>query len=297
MNELLNMAKTAATADHTKTQEAPEYTLPPAGPTPARFVGYVEIGKQPQEYNGEKKNPALEVIMYFELNGPKHRRKVTVDGVEQEFTNRIQIRETVSVNSKANFKKLFNEMRQERENITHMAQMLGEPFLITVVHATSGEGDKKRTYANMKDANGWRIGPPVFIDPLDPDNRKDVPVPEPTQPIMLMLWDNPNKMMWDSIFIDGTRTVKRDGKDVEVSKNWMQELCMNAVDYEQSPLYDLLTGIHGVVENRMAEQASKEAAPPADKPADKPADAPAEHTPAAADNKAAEDVLASLGLS
>lgn len=294
MNELLNMAKTSATADHTKTTEAPEYTLPPAGPTPARFIGYVEIGKQPQEYQGTAKAPALEAIMTFELNGPKHRRKVVVDGVEQEFTNRIQIRETVSVNAKANFKKLFSEMRQEREDVTHMAHMLGEPFLITIVHATVGEGDKKKTYANMKDANGWRIGPPVWIDPMDPDNKHNVPVPEATQPIQLMLWDNPNKAMWDSIFIDGTRTVKRDGKDVEVSKNWMQELCLKAVDYEQSPLYDMLTGIQGVVDKRMAEQSSEAHAP---KEEEKAQDTPAEHTPAATDNKAAEDVLASLGLS
>ena len=323
MNELLNMAKTAATADHTKTQEAGEYTVPPAGPTPARFIGYVEVGKQPQEYEGVAKNPALECLLFFELNGPKHKRTVVVDGADKEFTNRIKVTTTVSVNSKAGFKKLFNEMRQERENITHMAQMLGEPFLITVVHNTVGEGDKARTYANMKDANGWRIGPPVFIDPLDPDNKRPVPVPEPTQPIMLMLWDNPNKMMWDSIFIDGTSTIKKDGKEVEVSKNWMQELCMKATDYENSPLYDMLTGIGGVVQQRMAEQEQKPAvegnanaaaagatqaattanvgtaAAAESKPntSAASADAPAAHTPAAADNSAAEDVLASLGLS
>lgn len=293
-NALLDMAKTASTADHTKTQDTIAYEIPPAGPTPARFIGYIEVGKQPQEYQGEAKNPALEAIMFFELNGPKHKRTVVVDGVEQTFTNRIKVSEVVSVNSKANFKKLFNAMRYDRENITHMAQMLGEPFLVTVVHNTSGEGDKKKTFANMKDANGWKIGPPVFIDPMDPDRKRAIPVPEMSQEPMLLLWDNPNKMMWDSIFIDGTRTVKdKDGEEREVSKNWIQELCLKATDFDTSPLNDMLTGIHGVVSKRIAEQEQA-----AEKPAEAKEEKKQEKTPvdsAAASD--ADDVLAALGLS
>lgn len=243
---LLAQAKTT-TADHTKVPETFEREIPPAGPTPARFIGYVEIGKRPQEFNGKPKAPCLEALLFFELNGKKHVREVDTDEGKKTFTNRAMIRLAVKTADRASFGKLFRAMRQGREDITSMAHMLGEGFVVHVVHNEVGEGDKKRTYINLRDDSGWRVGPPIIVDPLDPDNVTQIPIPEPRQDLMLLLWDNPTKEQWDSLFIDGTHTRKIDGKDAEVSNNWIQQsIVQEAVDFDSSPLADLLAGIGGL---------------------------------------------------
>jgi len=69
-------------------------------------------------------------------------------------------------------------------------------------------------------------------------------VPEATIPLRLLLWDQPTTEQWDSVFIDGTRTVKRDGIEVQESKNWLQQdIVENALDFGGSPLEIMLNGI------------------------------------------------------
>jgi hypothetical protein len=310
MNALLAQAKTT-TVDHTKVTEGITFETPPAGPTMARLVGYVEVGKQPQEFDGKPKNPALECYVFFELNSKKHMRTFEVDGVEKTSFNRIQQSLPVYTNSKAGFHKLFESMRAGRDGITHMAHMLGEPFKIDVVHNTVGEGDKKKTYANMKDANGWKIGPPMvtkYNDEGEPVETVMLPVPEPTQSLMLLLWDTPSKEQWDSIFIDGVRKTKVNGVETEVSKNWLQELCMKAVDFKGSAVEGLLTGGDALADELaggMFDDLVPDPAPEtsAQKPADKPAPEVKQETKAADkpaptpnESKSADDVLAGLGL-
>lgn len=298
MNALLAQAKTTTT-DHTKVTEGGTFETPPSGPTMARFVGYVEIGKQPQEFDGKPKNPALECYVMFELNSKKHVRVQEVDGVEKTFTNRIMTSMPVYTNSKAGFHKLFESMRAGRDGITHMAHMLGEGFKIDVVHSVPAKpGDK--IYANMKDANGWHIGPPMvtqFDAEGNPTATVMLPVPEPTQQLQLLLWDAPTKEQWDSIFIDGTRKVKVNGVETDVSKNWLQELCMKAVDFKGSALEGLLTGgdaLAGELEaGLMDELVETKTETVETKAADK---AKVETKTTTADAKSAEDVLAGLGL-
>lgn len=294
MNALLAQAKTS-TVDHTKVSEGFTREVPPAGPSMARFIGYVEVGKQPQEFEGKAKNPALEAYIMFELNSKKHIREVEVDGVNKVFANRITAGGggvAVYTNSKAGFHKLFSAMRAGRENITHIAHMLGEPFKIDVVHSVPAkEGDA--VYANMKDANGWKIGPPMvtkYNDEGEPLETVVLKVPEPIAPLQLLLWDAPTKEQWDSIFIDGTYKKKVDGKEIDVSKNWLQELCMKAVDYKGSALEAMLTGGDALADELndglMDELVETKAA-------DKPK---VETKTTTADTKSADDVLAGLGL-
>lgn len=299
MNALLNQAKTGSTVDQTKEPERKAFEIIPAGPTPARFVGYVEVGKHAQEYEGKAKADALEVILTFELNGKKHHIEYEKDGETISRTNIKRETMPAYTTSKAGFKKLFNAMRAEREDITHMAQMLNEPFLITVVH-NADKDDPKKVYANIKDDNGWRVGPPLYNaqpDPLEEPIMKVLPVAEATVPLQLLLWDNPTKEQWDSIFIDGTRTVKKDGKDVEVSKNWVQERCLAAKDYESSALADMLSGADGAIADVIEQVAKEKAAEP-----EKKAVAKTENTKVAEAVKekepdgSADDILAALGL-
>lgn len=322
MNALLAQVQGAALQDQSKAEAGGfKVEIAPAGATPARFIGYVELGKRPQEFEGTKKADAPEVLLVFELNGPKHKRDVVVDGVTKVFTNRITIQTSIKLNEKAAFYKLFQAMRYGRDGITHMAQMLGEAFLVTVVHKKSKDG--KKTYANLRDDNGWTVRAPRYqADPLDDTSWKDLPCDAPTQSLQLLLWDNPTKEQWDSIFVDGTRTVKRKndaGEEIEVeeSRNWLQSsIVHNATNFEGSPLQDLLSGLGGLdlepVGNPGDSEDAEEAretpseAPAADpvpaqeKPkeaAPAPAPAPQSAPPASpAAAQSADDVLASLGL-
>ena len=320
MNALLAQAKTS-TVDHTKVSEGFTREVPPAGPSMARFIGYVEVGKQPQEFEGKAKNPALEAYIMFELNSKKHIREVEIDGVNKTFANRITAGGggvAVYTNSKAGFHKLFSAMRAGRENITHIAHMLGEPFKIDVVHSVpKKEGDP--VYANMKDDNGWKIGPPMvtkFNDEGEPLETIVLKVPEAIAPLQLLLWDAPTKEQWDSIFIDGTYKKKVNVVEVEVSKNWLQELCMKAVDYKGSALEAMLTGgdalagelEQGLMDEIVEQSVGKSAAAAQDTQAGSTANAgtaaaneSAKNTAAGtkatvADTKSADDVLAGLGL-
>lgn len=250
INALVAQAKAAAEQleDQTEVNAGGdfEYETPPEGMTPARFVGYVELGKRGQRpYQGKDKPDADEVRLYFELNGTKHQRKVVVDGVEKTFTNTIQVKVAKKLSDKAAFYKLFKKMLYGRDSITHMAQMLGEGFLIRVVHNTVEKDGKKNVYANMRDDDGnWLIQSPMMENPLT-NETTPVPVPDVSQSIKLLLWDAPSKEQWDSIFIDGTRTVKdAKGVETEVSRNWIQEdIVKNAKNFEGSALEAMIGGI------------------------------------------------------
>lgn len=269
-----------------------EYEVPPAGPTPARFIGYVEVGKRKQRpYQGKEKPDADELRLYFELNGPKHKREVEVDGEDKTFTNMLAVKVTKKLSDKATFHKLFNKMTYGRDSITHMANMLGEGFLVTVEHAEEKnpkEGQKPRTFTNIRDKDGnWLIGAPSYTDPISSETH-DVPVPEATQPLKLLLWDNPTQEQWDSIFIDGTRTVKDDkGVEKEVSKNWLQEdIVSNSQNFEGSALQALLGGVGDLT---MTEDVIEYAAPEAPDMGNASADADKDTPAPSTENAASPD--------
>jgi len=243
MSDLLAQAKVANTyEDQTEVSKGFERSVIPAGFTTARLVGYVEIGKQPQRpYQGKEKPDAPEVRLTFELNGQKHINEYEVDGVKKTRTNVKSEKLKLSTNEKSGYYKLFMKMRNGRDDIRHMAHMLGEGFVLKVVHVVKEKDGKKVTYANIKDADGYTVGAPFVTDPVT-DETKSVEVPAATQSIQFLQQANPTKEQWDSIFIDGTWTKKEGDKEVEVSKNFVQALCLEASDFVGSPLESLLGG-------------------------------------------------------
>lgn len=260
----LSIAELAALAaqneDQTETTAGGdfEYELPAEGNTVARFIEYVELGVHGQKAYKGKDKPDVEYVRFaFELCSPKHIKEIELEGgVKKTVANIISVTLAKKFGEKAAFKKLFNKMVYGRDNIKHFAQMLGEGFLIKVVHNSTGEGKDKKTYANMNDSEGvWQIGVARFQNPLT-EEVTVLPVPDAINPIRIFLWDNPNKPTWDSIFIDGTRTVKVDGKDVEQSKNWMQNRIRAAKNFENSPVHKLIGGT-AQVEKELAEAHDK----------------------------------------
>jgi hypothetical protein len=185
-----------------------------------------------------------------------------------------------------------------------MAQMLGEAFIITIYHNVVTAEGNTNTYVNLDNDGVYGISAPFIVNPLD-DTRTDVPVQEAISPLRIFLFNNPTKETWDSLFIDGTREVKKDGGAIEhVSKNWLQELILSATNIVGSPVEALLGGVaelpvEETVEEKPADPVEKVVAKAAAKPAAKPADkkpAAAAEKPAAKEKAPADDALAALGL-
>lgn len=251
--DLANLAAQTEDQTETKTGGDFEYTPAPAGVGVARFVEYIELGMAKQKpYQGKPKADAEMVRLTFELLSAKNIREIEVDGVKRKVADRITLTLNKNFGEKAKFKKLFNKMVYGRDGIKHFAQMLGQPFLVTITH-NKDEKDEKKVYANLNDAEGnYLIGAPRMqtkdADPLagTPAEFADISskVPEALTPLRIFLWDNPTKETWDSLFIDGTRTVKDDkGVEKEVSKNWLQERIKSATNYGGSALEQLLAGV------------------------------------------------------
>lgn len=245
MNDLLAEAQTLATQDQTVTPVGYEKIIAPAGKTMARFVSYIEIGKQKQRNSQEGKPvpPTSSAILQWELNSKKH---IRVDDAGVAHSNIHTETTTIKLGDKGNFKKLFNKMRNGRDSIKNMAHMLSDSYLIDLVHNESEKDGKKATYVNMRSDDGsWLIGPPMVEDAVSGEVTH-VPVPPATVQLRLLLWDNPTERQWDSIFIDGTYTKTVDGVEKEFSKNWIQERCIKAADFEGSALQAMLMAKGGV---------------------------------------------------
>ena len=223
--------------------------LPAAGLTVTRLVEYVELGAQKQRaYKGKDKPDAAMARITFELLGPKNKHEVTAEGSSEAkvFYDRMSMNVKISKNTKSRFKKLFNKMVYGRQDITHMAQMLGDAFVVTVYHNEVGEGDQKKTYANLDKDGEWSVEPPYKDDPMT-GTRHAYAVPAPQSELKVFLQVIPTKETWDSLFIEGTRTRKNEkGEEVEVSKNFLQNTILAASDFKGSPLEQMLTGLGGL---------------------------------------------------
>lgn len=316
MTKALSIAELAAMAAEAEDQTVETTTTfdndpPPAGVTIGRFIEYIEIGKQKQaDYQGKKKPDAECVRLTFELLHPKKNlHEYEVEGEKRVRADRVSIRVSKKMSDKAKFKKLFNAMTYGRDSVKHMAQMLGEAFIITIYHNVVEKDGKKNTYVNLDNDGTYGISAPFVTDPLE-DTKTAVPVQDAISPLRLFLFNNPTKETWDSLFIDGTRERKLDGGAVEhVSKNWLQELILSATNYTGSAVEALLGGVAElptseeeveqpeeiVEETPVAKVIAKTVAKAAAKPASaKPAAAAAKAAPKK--EGAANDALAALGL-
>ena len=242
--------------------------IPAEGLAMARLISYVELGKQVTKFKGEEKIKDR-VWLEFELYGKNYPATNSETGREKPLT--VSFEETLSRNERANFFKLFTKMNHDG-TAKHMAQLLGKPFLLNVIHVTKGEGDDKRTYVNVRNAEGYTIRPP-YTDTIDDEGnaiRKVVSVPPAVAPLRAFVWNSARKDQWDSIFIDGRYPDKKDEQGNIIreggSKNWLQERIRAATNFPGSPIANLIGGADqldlGEVEKPKRTEAPKEA--PAD---------------------------------
>lgn len=229
--------------DYTQESSSGSYEPPAEGRHLARFVGYVELGLQPQRpYKGQAKDPAPEARFTFELVSPNDLYEVEKDGEKVTVGKTFRLNSMpIKTGSKAKYRKLFNKMQGGREEITTPAQMLGEAFIIEIVHNKVED----KVYANMNKDGEWLIKRPVIeeIDDATGDvNLKDISEKIPQGSFLqCFLFDTPTLAQWESIFIDGTYTKKNEaGEEEEVSKNFIQETIKDALNYNGSAIAGLL---------------------------------------------------------
>lgn len=228
------------------------YTPPAAGVCLATLVGYIEIGKHRTEFKDKrtgkvqvKENEHVQLI--FELAGGKNQPRINEETGEK-IPHRVTITETLSLNEKANFFKLFRKLNHDGV-AKHASQLLGKHWLVTVFHRVSGEGESARTFANLKNEDGYSFRPAVRIvgDELAGDAQQEpIAAPEVISAKRLFLWDFPSKAMWDSLYIDGeypARVDEKTGKETSPakSKNVIQQKISAALNFVGSPMHELLT--------------------------------------------------------
>ena len=266
LTKLKQIANEAAEIeDQTEVKTSFDFRLPVAGKTVARLAEYIDFGAQPRKpYKGKEKPPADTVRIAFELLHPE---KNIFDIEGRKMADRISITLTKSLSDKAGFKKLFNTMVAGRDSIKHMAQMIGDAFIVTVVHSGGEKGDdgkEKPKYANLRSVDGtWLIEQPFVEDPIA-GTKTPVPVLPLVGEARLFVWDLANKEMWDSLFIEGEREIDdgKGGKTVR-SKNWLQEKILGATNFEGSPISQVLSGLDLNLPTAQAQQpAPQVTAPP-----------------------------------
>lgn len=235
-------AKAAAEgADQTKSVAGGgDYTPPAEGPGLARFIGYVELGKQKGTFQG-KPTVKDKVRLIFELVGKRHPATENADGTKTP--QRVTIDESYSLNEKANFFKLFQRMNY-RQDAQHIVQLLGDGFKVEVIHDKwTGKDGKERIDVTFKGPGGYTIAPPRKEDEDSETGWVDVTVPPATSALRCFLWDQADLNQWASLFIDGQYPERKDDKGNVIpakSKNVLQNKVKSATNFQGSPIHTLL---------------------------------------------------------
>lgn len=220
-----------------------ERSIPEAGPCLVRFREYIETGFHPtasKQYPDKK--PQLMARWVFELVSKKHAIEVKdKDDNISSFNPALAINTKVSKSGKGNHMKLFKILNYAG-TAKVPAQLLGKGYMAEIVHNKSEDG--KTVYANLNKGisyGDYTFAPARKVDALE-GTTEEIAVPEMQGDMKLFLWNMPTKETWDSLFIDGTREEKVNGEVMQVSKNWIQNKCMEALDFPSSKLFELLEG-------------------------------------------------------
>jgi len=254
--------KAAETTDHTETSSHGDFERHqiPAGKTLARFIEYIELGVQSQgQYAGKPKPDCATVRLTWELLGNKNIREIEDgEGNKRTIADRYSKNIGIKLGDLATFKKYFKAMTYGRDDISHMAQMLNEVFVLEFSHKEGKDkAGKDVVWVNLGKEGALGIESPYQNNPVTGETIDVSGQCRPAiSPIKIFLWEDPTKETWDSLYIEGTRTVKdAKGNETQESKNWLQEKILGAKDFSGSPLEDLLTNSQELAEELEAAEA------------------------------------------
>lgn len=254
-NDILALANAAAATAVNMTTASEggsfERELPAEGPALARFVAYIETGKHEKSAGaGKPKQYKEQVVLYFELAGPRHEPSVTSDGVKIPHLIRIDANAAPGyggLNAKSGLFGLFSRMNYDGK-ATHLSQLLGMPYIVQVRHE-AWKSDPNRKSATIRDKGEgapYLISPPRQTDVLS-GTVTEVPVPPPISPLRLFVWNAAPGIigkMWDTLFIDGEYPERKNDKGEVTapakSKNIFQAAIKAAINFQDSPIAQYL---------------------------------------------------------
>lgn len=215
--------------------------LLPEGYAFGRLVEYVEMGSQPQSFNGVAKDPKPEARIGFALWGQGYQNEDGTPYIIRPYAF------SIDRNEKAKAFLLFKSLNWQGK-ATHFAQLLGEAYLVKIVHEDKSKTDKSKVS---------RIDMKGFLPPLDPVTRMPYGIPAPREEdLQLFLWDYPTIEAWDALYVAGNLD---DGR----SKNFTQEEIVGATNFAGSALEALLLGNGKPVPKAAAKPAAATPALPA----------------------------------
>jgi len=221
------LGQAAAKSEDLTVERKTSREIPRAGVALLRLVDYIETGRH--EAKNPTHKPSLKVMLTFELSHPDH--MIEFDGKKVPAKMTVRVNKTYS--DKGKYMPLFKALnRALGGGFHHIAQMIGQPMLGTVYH-NEWEGKK---FANLDIDGSWSFAEPTMKDPIA-GTATPIPVPELQGAPKVFLWEADGMTdaqiteMWESIYIDGTRT---NDKNIEVSKNWIQETVMENIEWEGS---------------------------------------------------------------
>ncbi|WP_257248364.1 hypothetical protein [Burkholderia cepacia] len=210
------------------------YVPPAAGFAHARFVGYFELGIHEEEF-GDKRRERETVYLVFELSGPNHGPTMQ-DGWTVPV--RILVHETLDLSYGSSLRGLFDAMDAAcGGGTTHIAEMLGKPFIVEVFHFT--RRDNRTIYAALSGPAGYNVmGTAIF----DKESGKTlvVDVAQPTMAIKAFIWGIATASDWHNIYIHGEYPEQRDVDGTLLaparSANYIQERIASAKNWKDHPL-------------------------------------------------------------
>jgi len=221
------LGQAAAKSEDLTVERKTSREIPREGVALLRLVDYIETGRH--EAKNPTHKPSLKVMLTFELSHPDH--MIEFDGKKVPAKMTVRVNKTYS--DKGKYMPLFKALnRALGGGFHHIAQMIGQPMLGTVYH-NEWEGKK---FANLDIDGSWSFAEPTMKDPIA-GTATPIPVPELQGAPKVFLWEADGMTdaqiteMWESIYIDGTRT---NDKNIEVSKNWIQETVMENIEWEGS---------------------------------------------------------------
>ena len=212
LSSLVNATVAEQGIDQSVTQSGGNFAdvLLPRGSYYGRFMEYIELGKKIPMHMGKPtgKPAVMNVRLGFIVYTP--------DGSIKRI-NPFPM--AISSFEKAKFKQVFDKMNYDG-TLKHMAQRLGQAFMFEVEQYTSKTGKTSNTidFLSLRQLPKFdpNTGAPIELPALDESGLR------------LFLFDNPTKETWDSLHIP--------------ANNFIQQDILSAVNYEGSPLQQMLEG-------------------------------------------------------
>lgn len=242
LNQMLALANEDAEASGIDMNEAVKggggARLLPAGYAFAQLVEYVEMGNHPQEFKGQKKDPAKVVQLGFALTGcaPDPADPTKTIAYNNDDGTPYIMRPwpfAISQNEKARAFLLFKALNW-KGTAKSFGQLLTQKWLVKIVHEEKSATDKKIVS---------RMDLKSFLPPVEAVSRQPYQIADADPALYrLFLWDRPTMEGWNSLKIEGTYEAEENGQKVQKSKNRIQEEILGALNFEGSPLQQLLGG-------------------------------------------------------